>query len=323
MDTEMDAMKSNHTWELLPLARGAKPLRVMWVFTLKGGTEGEGGEKLRFKARLVAKGCSQRPGLDFGKVYAPVGRAQTIRSVLAMAAACDLEVHQLDFTTAFLNGALGEEVWVQQAEGYEVGGASSRLFCRLRKALYGLKQAPRAWHATLKAALQEFGIKEGDADPGLVFKGEGLERVWVVVYVDDLLIMGELSRVQEVKQQLLEKFQGKDMGEARMFVGFRISKDRAARTLHISQPAHAQQLVEKVGLSQSKGRGVPISTADRVGTAEEALGEDGKELYSEGGGEPTLFEHAHVPRPGARHRSPLSLHGMPHGRALGFVQNCD
>ena len=93
MDTEMDAMKSNHTWELLPLARGAKPLRVMWVFTLKGGTEGEGGEKLRFKARLVAKECSQRPGLDFGEVYAPVGRAQTIRSVLAMAAARDLEVH--------------------------------------------------------------------------------------------------------------------------------------------------------------------------------------------------------------------------------------
>ena len=134
-----------------------------------------------------------------------------------MAAACDLEVHQLDFTTAFLNGALGEEVWVQQAEGYEVGGASSRLFCRLRKALYGLKQAPRAWHATLKAALQEFGFKEGDADPGLVFKGEGLERVWVMVYVDDLLVVGELSRVQEVKHQLLEKFQGKDMGEARWF----------------------------------------------------------------------------------------------------------
>ena len=73
MDTEMDAMKSNHTWELLPLARGAKPLRVMWVFTLKGGTEGEGGEKLRFKARLVAKGCSQRPGLDFGEVPKPSG----------------------------------------------------------------------------------------------------------------------------------------------------------------------------------------------------------------------------------------------------------
>jgi len=162
-----------------------------------------------------------------------------------------------------------------------VGGASSRLFCRLRKALYGLKQAPRAWHATLKAALQEFGFKEGDADPGLVFKGEGLERVWVVVYVDDLLVVGELSRVQEVKQQLLEKFQGKDMGEARMFVGFRISRDRAARTLHISQPAHAQQLVETVGLSQLKGRGVPISTADRVGAAGKALGEEGKELYSE------------------------------------------
>ena len=217
MDTEMDAIKINHTWELLPLARGSKPLRVMWVFTLKGGTEGEGGEKLRFKARLVAKGCSQRPGLDFGEVYAPVGRVQTIRSVLAIAAARDLEVHQLDSTTAFLNGALGEEVWVQQAEGYEVGGASSRLFCRLRKALYGLKQAPRAWHATLKAALQEFGFKEGDADPGLVFKGEGLERVWVMVYVDDLLVVGELSRVQEVKHQLLEKFQGKDMGEARWF----------------------------------------------------------------------------------------------------------
>ena len=75
---------------------------------------------------------------------------------------------------------------------------------------------------------KSLGSRRGmDADPELVFKGEGLERVWVVVYVDDLLVVGELSRVQEVKQQLLEKFQGKDMGEARMFVGFRISRDRA------------------------------------------------------------------------------------------------
>ena len=184
MDTEMDAMKSNHTWELLPLARGAKPLRVMWVFTLKGGTEGEGGEKLRFKARLVAKGCSQRPGLDFGEVYAPVGRAQTIRSVLAMAAARDLEVHQLDFTTAFLNGALGEEVWVQQAEGYEVGGGRGRAVAGWNGVLkpniecFGCHQFGHFQdRCPQQPQLQEFGFKEGDADPGLVFKGEGLERV--------------------------------------------------------------------------------------------------------------------------------------------------
>ena len=82
-----------------------------------------------------------------------------------------------------------------------------------------------------------------------------------MVYVDDLLVVGELSRVQEVKQQLLEKFQGKDMGEARMFVGFRISRDRDARTLHISQPAHAQQLV---GYVDSDYAG---DTADRKSTS--------------------------------------------------------
>jgi len=273
----MEAMSSNETWEVLPLPRGAKPLRVMWVFSLKGVGASE---QLRFKARLVAKGCSQRPGLDFGEVYAPVGRAQTIRSLLALAAIRDLEVHQ-DFTTAFLNGEQGEEVWVEQPVGYEQGGANSGLFCRLRKALYGLKQAPRAWHSTLAAALEQFGFVEGEADPGLWFRGEGEHRVWVVVYVDDLLIAGELSKVQRVKQELLGQFQGKDMGEVGVFVGLKIERDRDARTLHISQPAHAQQLVEKVGLTAAKGRDLPISTADQVTAAGTGLDEKGQALYRE------------------------------------------
>ena len=98
-----------------------------------------------FKARLVIQGFRQKEGIDFFDTYAPVARISTIRLLIALASIHNLEIHQMDVKTAFLNGDLEEEIYMKQPEGFVVPGSESKV-CKLKKSLYGLKQAPKDWH---------------------------------------------------------------------------------------------------------------------------------------------------------------------------------
>ena len=123
-----------------------------WQFTVKTDAAGH---TQRFTARPVAKGFHQREGVDFDEVYAPVSTYATLRALLALVAARDLELHELDVKTSFLNGHLEEEVWVQQPPGFPMAAVSHS--CRVHRALYGLKHAPRAWHERLSDELAVLG----------------------------------------------------------------------------------------------------------------------------------------------------------------------
>jgi Reverse transcriptase (RNA-dependent DNA polymerase) len=130
-----------------------KVIHVHCIYSAKVDSEGN---VLRYKARLVAEGCRQIPRVDVDEVFAPTSSFGARRAILYKAAREDLEVHQLDIKTAFLNGDLEEEVYVTQLPGFHNG--DDGLVYRLNKALYGLKQAPRAWHKTLSASLRKFGF---------------------------------------------------------------------------------------------------------------------------------------------------------------------
>jgi len=260
MDEEIASLAANNTWEMERISPDIKPIPVKWVFKIKRDANGN---LERFKARLVAKGFRQREGVDFDEVFAPVSKYSTLRALLALAAAEDLELQQLDIKTAFLNGELEELVYVQQPPGYSNG--DSRMACRLQKALYGLRQAPRAWHMKLKGELERIGFTASEADPGLYTLSNKQGNIYMLVYVDDILIAAKtLQEVNSIKSALLQTFEARDLGDAHLFLGMTIDRDRAANFIKLSQVKLVQDIIDKHGLTDGKTHSVPLSPSTKL-----------------------------------------------------------
>ena len=117
----------------------------------------------KFKAKLITKGFKQKEGLDYFDTYSPVARTTTVRVLIALASAFSLEIHQMDVKTAFLNGDLEEEIYMEQPEGFVVPGQEHKV-CKLIKSLYGLKQAPKQWHAKFDSTIISFGFTVNNYD---------------------------------------------------------------------------------------------------------------------------------------------------------------
>jgi len=258
IDEEYQSLLENDTWTLVDKpSSDVNIIPVKWVFKTKRGPTGA---IERFKARLVAKGFRQKEGIDFEEVFAPVSKYTTFRMLLALVAAEDMELHQLDIKTAFLNGELQETVYTQQPPGYEQGTKDT--VCHLRKTLYGLKQAPRAWHLKLKEELENLDFKTSDADPGFFIKEKDDSIIFALVYVDDILIAARsLDEATKAKTDIMGKFNARDMGEATFFLGLTIQRDRATRKIVLHQAVRVRELIARYGLEDSKGRAVPLTAS--------------------------------------------------------------
>ena len=120
------------------------------------------------------------------------------------------KLHQMDVKTAFLNGIIEEEVYIEQLEGFVVHGKESHV-CKLKKALYGLKQAPRAWYGQIDRFLVSMGFTKSDADPNLFYKVLNDEPLILVLYVDDLFLTENEKLILWCKNKLASKFEMKDL----------------------------------------------------------------------------------------------------------------
>ncbi|PSC67067.1 Retrovirus-related Pol poly from transposon TNT 1-94, partial [Micractinium conductrix] len=241
MDDEMASLIANDTWTLCEPPHGTKPIPAKWVYKIKRDSNGN---IERYKARLVVQGFRQREGIDYDEVFAPVSKYSTLRTVLSTAAAQDLDLHQLDIKTAFLNGTIDEEVYVSPPPGYTLGKPT--LCCKLNKALYGLKQAPRAWYQTLKAELAKLGFTASQADAGLFISTDPSKPAYLLTYVDDILIVTpKTTSSAAIKQKLMAAFEARDLGNATFFLGMDLIRDRTAKTIKLAQSRNIKDLLSK------------------------------------------------------------------------------
>jgi hypothetical protein len=231
---------------------GCKVLPLKWVFTEKFTAEGE---LDRLKARLVVQGFLQSV---FGETFAPTSARPTLRVLLSLVAMQDWELRQLDVRTAFLQSELDDEVYVSAPPGFESGEGSDVVF-KLRKALYGLKQAPRAWYHKLRSVLCGIGFKQSVADAGLYVMHTDAGTVWVLTYVDDLLVAGANSQqVADIIAQVKAQLDVRDMGDAAMFLNMRITRDREARTLLLQQDQQVADLLQLYGMHECTPASTPL-----------------------------------------------------------------
>ncbi|KAF8072702.1 Retrovirus-related Pol polyprotein from transposon TNT 1-94 [Scenedesmus sp. PABB004] len=256
MNEEIAAHVANNTWELDVPPAGVKIIPTKWVLTTKTDLAGN---IERYKGRIVAKGFHQIEGIDYDEVFAPVGKYATLRAVLALAAAHDYEIIQIDIKNAFLQGNLEEEVWISQPEGYDDGSGRA---CRLIKALYGLKQAPRAWHSRLHEELTKMGFAPSKADASLYV---GTSGAYILIYVDDILIIARNCALAEsVKAELFAAFKTRDLGEVSQYLGMHITRDRINKTIKITNEKMVTELVFKYGLADCAPRDIPVSLGTKL-----------------------------------------------------------
>lgn len=175
---------------------------------------------------------------------------------MALANQNDLEVHQLDVKCAFLNGVLEEEVFMRQPSGFERGG---RLVRKLNKAIYGLKQASRRWNLRFHHFMVRLQFNQCEYDSCLYSWSNGGVILYVIIYVDDILVIGNsLQAVQELKAKLCDKFESRDLQEVESFHGLNIHRDRKAGFLTVDQRVYVNSALERFGMSNCKPSVIPM-----------------------------------------------------------------
>ncbi|CAI5483786.1 unnamed protein product [Closterium sp. Yama58-4] len=259
MDAEMATYRSTGTYVDEVPPPGANVVDGMWIYRVKRPP----GSPPVFKARYVARGFSQREGVDFFQTFAPTPIMTTLRVLLHVAAQRDYELHSLDFSTAFLQGSLHEEVWLRCPSAF-TGTFPPGTQWRLRRPVYGLRQAPREWHDTLRSTLSDLGFQPSSADPSL-FVRRGSTPFFVLVYVDDLVFAtADRVALADVKSELQKRHTCTDLGELRHYLGLQITRDRAARTITLSQSHMVYHVLQRFGLQHSTVQRTPLAVDHRL-----------------------------------------------------------
>jgi hypothetical protein len=255
MEKELASIKDNDVWTLVPRPEDQKVVDSRWVLRIK--------DDGLYKARFCAKGFAQQWGVDYVDTFAPVAKYTSVRILFAIAAGLGLKVHQMDVVTAFLYGQLQDTVYVEQPEGYEVSGYEDWVYL-LKRALYGLKQAPLVWYDNIKAVLQGFEFVRCESDHGIFVTIRNGYRIYLAVYVDDLLVMGQREEdIEEVKDLLKNRYQMKDLGIARRFLGMDIDyTEDGSIKLHLKQ--YLSVLLERHGMLDCNPVSTPMDSSMRL-----------------------------------------------------------
>ncbi|CAI7920735.1 unnamed protein product [Closterium sp. NIES-54] len=263
MDAEMASWKSTGTYVDEVPPPGANIVSGIWIFRVKRPP----GSPPAIKARYVARGFSQRQGVDFFQTFSPTPKMTTLRVPLHVAAQHDYELNSLDFSIAFLQGSLHEEIWLRRPPGFN-GSFPTGTQWSLRRPVYSLRQAPREWHDTLTMTLAVLGFAPSASDPSLFLRTDTtLPPFYVLVYVDDLVFAtADSEALAHVKSKLQKRHTCTDLGEVTSYLGLRITRDRAQRTITLTQSHMVQQALQRFGFTYSSPQSTPLPTGHSLST---------------------------------------------------------
>uniref|UniRef100_A0A2N9EKF8 Reverse transcriptase Ty1/copia-type domain-containing protein n=1 Tax=Fagus sylvatica TaxID=28930 RepID=A0A2N9EKF8_FAGSY len=261
MASEFDALHRQKTWSLVPSCPDHNIIGCRWVYKIKHNTDGS---VSRYKARLVAKGFHQQAGVDFDETFSPVVKPPTVRIILSLAAQNQWSLRQLDVSNAFLHGLLKENVYMTQPIGF-IDSAKPSHVCQLQKSLYGLKQAPRAWFERFTSHLLTLGFSASVADASLFILHHGSTTVYLLLYVDDIIITGNNpTAISDIITQLSNAFELKDLGPLRYFLGLQIDYKKVGLFVH--QHKYITDLLTKFHMTECKAASTPIATTSSLST---------------------------------------------------------
>ena len=250
---EVDAILRNRTWDIIDRPSNRKPITAKWIFKLKRTTEGVVN---KLKARIVARGFQQKEGIDYNEIFAPVDKWSTILLILALAAKHNWPLHQMDVISAFLNGTINEDILMEIREGFPSAGDDTKV-CQIKRALYGLKQLLKAWYDRINSWLQEHGFIRSECDSNLYFTNKNGKTTILLLYVDDLIIIGnDTENIKNLKSKLHEDFEMTDLGAASHYLGIEIHRKEEGIFIH--QQGYIQKLLQKFNLENCNPVKLPI-----------------------------------------------------------------
>jgi hypothetical protein len=254
MVEEYDSIVRNDVWDVVLRPVGKSVVTSRWLYKTKIATDGS---VEKHKAHFVARGFSQIEGVNYDETFAPVARYTSIRTIIAIAAEMGWRIHQMDVKTAFLNGFIEEEVYIEQPQGFEVSDRETHM-CLLRKALYGLKQAPRAWYSRIDTYLLQMGFEKSDADPNLYFIIRGEDTLILILYVDDLFITRAEDLIVDCKLGLASEFEMSDIGLMHYFLGMEVWQEEGH--IFLGQGKYAVDILSRFQMEDCRPMSTPMIT---------------------------------------------------------------
>ncbi|KAL0448991.1 UNVERIFIED_CONTAM: hypothetical protein Slati_1455500 [Sesamum latifolium] len=219
--------------------------------------EPKGGHGLQGQAR--GERIYSTPRVDFEVTYSPVAMAKFIRILLAIAAWYDYEIWQMDVKMAFLNGFVEEEIFMDQPEGFTAVGEEQKV-CRLQRSIYGLKQASRSWNTHFDEVIRGYDFIKNDYDSCIYKKISGSSVAYLVLYVDDILLIGNDFKMLGDIKAWFTQFSMKDMGETSYILGIKIYRDRSRRMLGLTQSSYIEK-TPKIDEELKRMSNIPYASA--------------------------------------------------------------
>jgi Reverse transcriptase (RNA-dependent DNA polymerase) len=248
---EKRAFEHMGVYEIVPRPTDRKVVGSKWVFRIKRGPDGS---IQKYKARVVAQGFTQIEGIDYDETFAPVAKFASLRTILALATEHDLEVHQMDVKSAYLNGELKEDIFMEPPPGFDVPDG---MVLKLVKAVYGTKQGGRVWYENIRSKLESMGYERTDADHAVFIRIRDSIPSIIALYVDDITIASKsLELINQDKEALKQTYQITDLGEITWILGMHVTRDRNAGWIALSQEKYINEVLERFGKSDIR----PIST---------------------------------------------------------------